>query len=273
MTYELKYPVELCPISQSYVSHCQSLALYYDASDQWESVYPKRSMTCQQKTSSDVLDIDQLLYLDPWKRYAIQDGNFGVTEACSLTDNDTMVYCNSTRSFRSVRPRWWYIVLTNCDRQPSGLYLFSYKFTLLNGNSYQKHFSYDEFFILETDAAAVFLFLLLMAFTTFSSVKLYNGKLLHPTYVMYLFSIVLKTLSWIVLLAAYLYYQSGDERVPLKRFGSTLAFLAYFTLLTVLLLIAKGYTVTRGSLPPKEKWFLIPFLLFYFIVYIGAALW
>ncbi|KAL7981016.1 hypothetical protein Chor_005250, partial [Crotalus horridus] len=61
-----------------------------------------------------------------------------------VTENSVRyLSCTSGRSFRSVRERWWYVVLSKCGGD--GLEL-EYEMILTNGKSFwTRHFSADEF--------------------------------------------------------------------------------------------------------------------------------
>ena len=274
---ELSFSSAYCPIGQFNIpSSCQALALYFDGSDQWNSVY-ESGESCAEKTAlktenSGYLEPRQLLYMDPTGRYYSLEGNFGVTESCKYHNGDSEILCNSTRSFLSRRPRWWYFAVSNCNSTLLGTQLAHYKFTFTNGDSYQKHFSFDELYIFEMDIAAVIIFIVMLVYTVSAACVLRSKRLLHPTYIIYTVSITIKLLSWIVLAVAYSSYQMGYELLPVKRMGMTLNFVAYFLLLIMIMLLAKGCTVTRGFIPMKSRVTLGVFLLCYIIAFATAAI-
>ena len=151
--------------------------------------------------------------------------------------------------------------------------MLHYKFTMTNGITYQKQFSYDEFFIFEMVIAGCAVFTGLLIYALISACILYKKRLLHATYQIYLLSIVIKLVSWFILLAAYISAQSGYERISAKRMGAALSFISYFMLLIMIILLSKGYTVTRGKLPFRSKMTLILFIGVYLIAYSTAAIW
>ncbi|KAH0554298.1 hypothetical protein KQX54_009327 [Cotesia glomerata] len=114
-----------------------NLLLYYDAPNQWPSVYPS-DKTCEQKKSILSLDHGQIVPLS---------ASLARISGCEQLDDPwAKLRCTSYREFRSSRPRWWFIVLADCSSK-SGLNV-SYDMSLTNGEPgsfWREHFSADEF--------------------------------------------------------------------------------------------------------------------------------
>lgn len=118
-----------------------NLLLYYDAPDQWPSVYPSNK-SCEEKESILSISRGQLvpLSLDP--------GLSKVSGCRRLNDSllTTDLRCTSYRKFKSARPRWWFIALADCSSD-SGLNI-TYNISMTNGppgSFWREHFSADEF--------------------------------------------------------------------------------------------------------------------------------
>lgn len=112
-----------------------NLLLYYDAPHQWPSVYPSNK-TCEEKEAVLNIKAGQIVPLSLLK--PIESG-------CVLKSNSSL-RCNSSRKFKSSRPRWWFIVLSDCSTK-TGLNV-TYWMSLTNaspGKIWREHFSADEF--------------------------------------------------------------------------------------------------------------------------------
>ena len=277
-SFELRYPYNYCPKEDGTVKSCQALVLYYDTKEQWDSVY-KSNLNCKRKIGEKLangtgyLSRYQLLYLDPSRTYSLQEGNFGISEWCYRVSSSETIYCKNSRSVFTQRPRWWFFVVANCDSDNQGTFLMEYKISFTNGDSYQKHFSFDERYIFEMDIVAVIVFTIMLVYAITCACILYQKKLLHVTYQIYVASLSVKLLSWVVLTGAYWSYQQGYEQISIKRLGFAFSFIAYFILLIMVVLLAKGYNVTRSMLPSKSKFTLVGFLVVYAIAYATASLW
>ncbi|XP_023218945.1 transmembrane protein 145-like [Centruroides sculpturatus] len=175
----------------------QNLLLYYDAKNQWPSVYKKRK-SCKEKES--VLSINNRQIINLTKSHP--------HSGCVLHKDKGVYRCVHNRTFLSARERWWFIALSNCGSH-KGLKL-NYSITMINNenNIWFKHFSADEFY--------EFLFFIL-------------GKLLEAI--------------------------------------STLIFLL------LLILIGKGYTVTRGRLRSITAAKIAVFMTIYVVVYAALYLY
>lgn len=116
-----------------------NLLLYYDAPNQWSSVYPS-NRSCEDKQSILRADHGQIVPLSPKVEMSRISG-------CTKT-NDSWIKaeCNSYRIFKSARPRWWFIVLADCSSH-KGLNI-TFDVSLTNGSPgsfWREHFSAEEF--------------------------------------------------------------------------------------------------------------------------------
>ncbi|XP_038065624.1 transmembrane protein 145-like isoform X2 [Patiria miniata] len=243
LRFEVEYP-------KSFAT--QNLILYYDEPDQWPAVYPTESVelkTCLQKES----------VLQPENHQVINLTTAYVWSGCIVTklDNeerirfygDTEKYdCRAGRSFTSRRERWWYVALDNCN-STRGMFL-KYKMTFTNGDDYwTRHFSADQFGILQTDIVFLILFGLMFLVSLYTANGLHCRQLLHTTYKMFMTCIVFYMIAMILFIIYYADYAS--DGTPLNNVKmAALAFMAIGdgVFLLMLILMGKGYTITRGRI-------------------------
>uniref|UniRef100_A0A1I8I7Z6 GpcrRhopsn4 domain-containing protein n=1 Tax=Macrostomum lignano TaxID=282301 RepID=A0A1I8I7Z6_9PLAT len=199
---------------------------------QFNMKYP---VTCTEKESKLTPSDLQLFRLRP--------GNNDIPGLdCKTVRNGSQLQCNSQKfSFNSARPRWWYIVISNCNTR-NGL-LIEYEMWMRNGeigNIFREHFSADEIYILEFNIAFFVLQLVLLILAALVAVRLRRKQLLHRTYKLYLLSLSLTLLSTLFCCITYLSY--GSTAAALQS-GGTLA------QQLLVLLLGLGYSVTCGRLP------------------------
>nr|XP_055106311.1 transmembrane protein 145 isoform X3 [Symphalangus syndactylus] len=155
--------------------------------------------------------------------------------------------CSSGRSFRSVRERWWYIALSKCGGD--GLQL-EYEMVLTNGKSFwTRHFSADEFGILETDVTFLLIFILIFFLSCYFGYLLKGRQLLHTTYKMFMAAAGVEVLSLLFFCIYWGQYATdgiGNESV--KILAKLLFSSSFLIFLLMLILLGKGFTVTRGRI-------------------------
>ncbi|EZA58329.1 hypothetical protein X777_01286 [Ooceraea biroi] len=206
-----------------------NLLLYYDGEHQWPNVYPSNK-TCEEKES--VLDIEhgQVVPLNT---------SMSLSSGCTRGTDD-VVQCDSQRRFISVRPRWWFVALADCS-STNGLNV-SYWISLTNaptGTFWKEHFSADEFCNLHF------------------ALQLRSRRLLHISYKMFMASLLCQLLG--ALCEIYSYVNLGLRGTPVAN-AYLLGQLAEASCetLTLMLLLALGYTVTKSVLTlPQIRWLAI----------------
>ncbi|XP_011310566.1 transmembrane protein 145-like [Fopius arisanus] len=228
-----------------------NLLLYYDAPNQWPSVYPSNK-SCEEKQSILKADYGQIVPLSANVETSSISG-------CSKTnDSWSKAQCTSYRLFKSARPRWWFIALADCSSQ-NGLNV-TFDLSLTNGSPgsfWREHFSADEFYILPILIAAGSIYIILLCLSIYIAVQLRQRRLLHVTYRLYIASIVFQLAG----LCCEIYSYSHQGITGFDAHQALLMGRLYesgaetdFTLL--LLLLALGYTVTKSSLTRKETQYL-----------------
>uniref|UniRef100_W5L7F1 Transmembrane protein 145 n=1 Tax=Astyanax mexicanus TaxID=7994 RepID=W5L7F1_ASTMX len=170
---------------------------------------------------------------------------------CVEGEGDEILSCVGGRSFRSVRERWWYIALSKCGG--GGLQL-EYEMKLTNGQSFwTQHFSADEFG--ESHSCHEY--------------NLKGRQLLHTTYKMFMTATGVEVLSLLFFCIYWgLYARDGVGNGSLKILGKLLFSVSFLVFLLMLILLGKGFTVTRARISHSGSIKLSIYMTVYTITYI-----
>ncbi|XP_062967161.1 transmembrane protein 145 isoform X3 [Cynocephalus volans] len=230
LDFRFHYPEARC---------CQNILLYFDDPSQWPAVYKAGDKDCLAKESVIRPENNQVINLTT--QYA--------WSGCQVVSEEGTRYlsCSSGRSFRSVRERWWYIALSKCGGD--GLQL-DYEMVLTNGKSFwTRHFSADQFGILETDMTFLLIFILIFFLSCYFGYLLKGRQLLHTTYKMFMAAAGVEVLSLLFFCIYWGQYATdgiGNESV--KILAKLLFSSSFLIFLLMLILLGKGFTVTRGRI-------------------------
>ncbi|XP_030747654.1 transmembrane protein 145-like [Sitophilus oryzae] len=180
------------------------------------------------------------------------------------------VSCHNARRFKSSRERWWFIAISNCYGT-KGINI-NYQLLMTNGPSgdyWHEHFSADEFYILPILMAFSVAYSFLLLGITVCSLELKQRQLLHTTYKIFVLSCVLQLLGILVLSIVFLKVAvSGRISSRTKRVGNMMLGASETCFLLLLLLLAKGFTITRGRLSLKGTVKLTVFMCLYVTTYL-----
>ncbi|XP_076786063.1 transmembrane protein 145 isoform X2 [Arvicanthis niloticus] len=230
LDFRFRYPEAKC---------CQNILLYFDDPSQWPAVYKARDKDCLAKESVIRPENNQVINLTT--QYA--------WSGCQVVSEEGTRYlsCSSGRSFRSVRERWWYIALSKCGGD--GLQL-EYEMVLTNGKSFwTRHFSADEFGILETDVTFLLIFTLIFVLSCYFGYLLKGRQLLHTTYKMFMAAAGVEVLSLLFFCIYWGQYAThGIGNGSVKILAKLLFSSSFLIFLLTLILLGKGFTVTRGRI-------------------------
>ncbi|KAM9224981.1 transmembrane protein 145 isoform 1-T1 [Dugong dugon] len=230
LDFRFRYPEAKC---------CQNILLYFDDPSQWPAVYKAGDKDCLSKESVIRPENNQVINLTT--QYA--------WSGCQVVSEEGTRYlsCSSGRSFRSVRERWWYIALSKCGGD--GLQL-EYEMVLTNGKSFwTRHFSADEFGILETDVTFLLIFILVFFLSCYFGYLLKGRQLLHTTYKMFMAAAGAEVLSLLFFCIYWgQYAMDGIGNESLKILAKLLFSSSFLIFLLMLILLGKGFTVTRGRI-------------------------
>ncbi|KAK0088178.1 hypothetical protein PV325_012845 [Microctonus aethiopoides] len=219
-----------------------NLLLYYDAPNQWTSVYPSNK-SCEEKQSILSIDHGQIVPLSA-------SSNIAPISGCSMINEPwAKVRCTSYREFRSSRPRWWFIVLADCSSK-SGLNV-SYDMSLTNASPG----------LLPLLIAAGSIYIILLGFSIYVAHQLRLRRLLHITYKIFMLSMTFQligmcseiySLAWLG--------NTGFEAPKTALFGNIFESCAETLYTLLLILMALGYTVTKSVLPAIQIWRIFGFI-------------
>ncbi|KAF9417072.1 hypothetical protein HW555_005770, partial [Spodoptera exigua] len=209
--------------------------------------------------------------LDLYERYRRRRLNAEPKALASQSEKEHLVVsCHNSRRFRSARERWWFIAISNCESN-KGLDI-RYKFLMTNGpdgDFWHEHFSADEFYVLPVLLAYTFAYVVVMIAVVMCSVELKSRHLLHSTYKLFLMSVVSQHSGVMLQSLAYIRYAAnGFGTDNAKIVGQFLCGLSEMSFLLLLVLMAKGYTITRGRLKVGFTVRLTVFMCCYIVTYI-----
>uniref|UniRef100_A0A8K9UM90 Transmembrane protein 145 n=1 Tax=Oncorhynchus mykiss TaxID=8022 RepID=A0A8K9UM90_ONCMY len=233
---------------------CQNILLYFDDSSQWPAVYKKPDKDCYQKEAVLRPENNQVINLTTrytWSGCVVEGEG-----------DEEVLSCVGGRSFRSVRERWWYIALSKCGGE--GLQL-EYEMKLTNGQSFwTQHFSADEFGILETDITFLVIFSLVFILSCYFAYNLKGRQLLHTTYKMFMTAAGVEGDNLSFTLCGVLIFFPSLSLSP----GKLLFSVSFLVFLLMLILLGKGFTVTRARISHSGSVKLSIYMTVYTVTYI-----
>ncbi|EFX77644.1 hypothetical protein DAPPUDRAFT_54015 [Daphnia pulex] len=214
----------------------QKLLLYYDTPKQWPLAYDQ-TRSCEERESLLLIENNQIINLT-----------------------------SASRTFRSSRERWWFIAVSNCPSS-KGLSL-KYRFWMTNGPSddiWFQHFSADEFYILHMLIGFLLAQLTLSIVCIMCGRELKARQLLHSTYKMFITSVLLQAVGLFLLTVAYGKYANDGVGSIGRMFEAT----SEIFYILMLILLGKGYTVTRARLRSRSVVKVTVFMSLYCVTYIA----
>ncbi|KAL7046992.1 hypothetical protein ACKWTF_002762 [Chironomus riparius] len=184
-----------------------------------------------------------------------------------------IVSCHNTGTFTSARQRWWYIALANCGSS-KGIDV-KFKFKMTNGplgDFWHEHFSADEMYIPPVLLAQILFYTFLLLAIFLCGLELKTRQLYHCTYRLFTLSamlqwsgVLLNSVTWAK------YAVSGIG--PFTIFGGFFTGASEIAFLLLLLLMAKGYTITRARLSTSSTVKITVFINLYIVVYISLYIY
>lgn len=259
LRFELTFPVEYSPVA---------LLLYYDT--YWPEVY-KSDKTCFEK--------QQPPYIVPenGQVFVLMEGSYCVFPG---GDNKTLS-CSATRSFRSARERWWFLVVSRCYQEKLLGISLNYEIWMTNGpegDLFHRQFSADEFYILEVDIAFLLAISVLVVLSLIVAAMLRKKRMFHTTFKLYMVSLFFEFFHLLVMCISYgKYANDGEDNYGSKTFGRVLEAVSILVFILMLILMAKGFTITRGRISTsgsvKIAVFMTLYVITYAILFIYEAAW
>uniref|UniRef100_A0A182PW69 Uncharacterized protein n=1 Tax=Anopheles epiroticus TaxID=199890 RepID=A0A182PW69_9DIPT len=185
-----------------------------------------------------------------------------------------IVSCSNFGSFTSSRERWWYIAIANCDGTGKGLDV-KYRFRMTNGppgDFWHEHFSADEMYIPPILLAESIAYSMLLLAVFICAVELKARHLYHCTYRLFTLSVLLQWFGILLLSVTWTKYAVSGIG-PFPNFGGIFTSASEITFLLLLLLMAKGYTITRARLKTCSTVKITIFINLYVVVYVSLYIY
>lgn len=163
--------------------------------------------------------------------------------------------------------RWWFLVLSFCDS--GGSLDVKYEFTIMDGSSWERHVSAeDSHMFLFTVICLAILTIALVIGVNFGT-QLAMSRFLHSPYKTFLVGLVWEECALVLETGYYLeYFQIGTQMPAVQAVGSLFHAASEILFVILLILLAKGFTVTRGRLPKFTQIKLGLFTTLYGIAYV-----
>ncbi|XP_013394089.1 transmembrane protein 145 isoform X2 [Lingula anatina] len=246
----------------------EEVLLYFDDPSQWASVYKVPGLTCSEKKVPIDDARNQKITLSTSYYWA------GCKYDTTRRPGRPVYVCQGGRTFKSYRARWWFIGLANCSTT-KGLQL-EYRLHMTNSknNTFFREFSADEFYILQVDISFFLCYLVLLWISAYAANMLRSRQLFHTTYKMYMVSLGCEVIFLLIKVSYYATLANTGYKYPgVKIFARIFESIATLTFLLMLILLAKGYTVTRGRLRQATAVKITVMMTFYILLYIVMFIW
>ncbi|XP_013394090.1 transmembrane protein 145 isoform X3 [Lingula anatina] len=246
----------------------EEVLLYFDDPSQWASVYKVPGLTCSEKKVPIDDARNQKITLSTSYYWA------GCKYDTTRRPGRPVYVCQGGRTFKSYRARWWFIGLANCSTT-KGLQL-EYRLHMTNSknNTFFREFSADEFYILQVDISFSVIYIILLLLSVYCAYMLRSRQLFHTTYKMYMVSLGCEVIFLLIKVSYYATLANTGYKYPgVKIFARIFESIATLTFLLMLILLAKGYTVTRGRLRQATAVKITVMMTFYILLYIVMFIW
>ncbi|XP_018326624.1 transmembrane protein 145, partial [Agrilus planipennis] len=235
-------------------------SMYHNFQDDVENIFPS-----DDKNDTGPIEVYTTIESSPRKKRSIIKNTTPKQQR-----HDRRIICQNSRRFRSSRERWWFIAISNCGGN-KGINV-KYKLLMTNGppgDYWHEHFSADEFYVLPVLLAYSVAYSFLLLAVIVCTIELKARQLLHSTYKLFTSSVIIQFFGVVFKTLAYMKFAFNGLGSPkLKTFGEILMACSETCFLLVLILLAKGYTVTRGRLSVKSGVKVTIFMCIYSVTYI-----
>ncbi|KAL3886685.1 hypothetical protein ACJMK2_026664 [Sinanodonta woodiana] len=263
MQFSFEYPTHYGP---------QNVLLYFDGPGQWQSVY-RSSKSCKEKEA----------VLNPQNNQIISLSDEYGLSGCAIKAIDGVNHysCTGGRTFRSSRERWWFVAVSKCVtpvNKTYGLYL-KYEVSMTNGpegDYLHREYSADEFYITPILISFLLTYIILMVLSVICAVLLRARQLWHSTYKLFMVSVAFWIMNLFFMTVGYGVYGNDGNYDKLRRLrttGRVFEALGVVSFLLLLILMGKGYTITRGRLSTSGTIKLTVFFCFYIVAYAVLLIW
>ncbi|KAJ5072218.1 intimal thickness receptor-related [Anaeramoeba ignava] len=218
---------------------------YDDSSNSWEDVYHS-SDSCSTK-SSKAIDISQIESKVP-----------GFDEFLDIS-----------------RPRFWYFAVSNCPNNRISLTHVDVHIWNSGASKLNKEFSCNEQGLVVMFLIFMIIFIIMLSIYTFESWKLFKEGNFHALARISFLALVFETVGLICVFAHFAAYANdGKGSFGLRVFGELLEVIASIILMLFVILVAKGWTISRSYISYKKVLFgvILVLLVLYIIMHIVGYL-
>ena len=236
----------------------QDLLLYFD--NKWDDAY-KTGKSCKEK-------VDLLSWAD--NQIIALDSN-GVGNCTTILKAGNVSYwsCYRKVTFSSMRAKWWFIAIGNCQ-SAKGLKIV-YSLHMMNGDEgdlLHHENSADQFYILPIIISFFIVYMGLGALSSAVGFVLSTQQLFHTTYKMYIFSLYTNCFGLFILVIGYgKYANTGYEETGAWLAGRLFQSISDIVFVLMLVLMSNGYTIVRGKLSAPIYIALTVFTILFTITY------
>jgi len=172
-----------------------------------------------------------------------------------------------------IRPHYWYFAIVNCQPDGNGEIYANYNFTFLNGGGgWNTQYSFDEAGLPIAFIFYWFLFVVVGAVHYFGVWNLWNSGSYHPTVKVLTVCLTLEIFYTMFAMIHYAVYKNNGIGVPgLLGFGELLDLVYQIGFMFLLILLGKGYSVSKSEI--TERIPVIVVMSLFLVFYLSMFIW
>ncbi|XP_071823157.1 uncharacterized protein [Apostichopus japonicus] len=262
LRYSIKIPAEDC---------CSDLVGFNGKDGQWPLINAHgHEMTCLEKLGT-ITGIKTTIYP------LMQNNGFHICDPEVEENGRNITHCYGDRKFYQDEAEWNYFVFMNCHARSHTGINATYDLHLTNERNHEAlaEFSADEDtnLVVTFTCGTIILGCLLISFVF--GVILWSRKMLHATYKIWIFSLCLHFTGCVIMTKAwYSFSLDGYERKKQVTIGHTFTSAGSIVFAILMIVISKGYTITRLTIRRVGKvkifafasWFSFCYMILYIIL-------
>jgi len=187
--------------------------------------------------------------------------------------NSNGVSSTDVRVTETVRPRFWYVVLANCDGGFQNIH-YRISFTNILSSHWNKQFGVNE------QGLNTLYLVYFFVYTIFVMTHLYGvrklsretGAYVHPLVKIFTFGVLFQYLAvFSELIHLGVFVNDGIGVPALSKFSTVMATFARICFIFLLILLAKGWTITTDEI--RHRWLVLLVIALITILYFSLVVW
>lgn len=196
-----------------------------------------------------------------------QASNTSIHNNINCTKYNNYQHCEGRINFNPIIHRWWFLVLSFCDDiRPLDV---KYKFTITDGSSWERQISAEESGMVVMTNINLIIFTMTVIVGIVYGCQLAKSRFLHIPYKLFLVGLAYEFFALVFDIAYYFdYLEAGLQLTAVQILGSLLQASSEIHFVILLILLAEGFTITRGRLPKWTTIKLACFTALYGIIYV-----